>query len=101
MLVEDFYNRWWRRTVWDFQPVTDVTSNDIICNTGFVQPVSTVVANVPAGGNVTAQFHHTSAGYVGPDPSDPLDPTNKGEIQLEYATESRWYDLLGPILAYL
>ncbi|KAK7681568.1 hypothetical protein QCA50_015301 [Cerrena zonata] len=61
-------------------PVTDITSNDLICNTGFIQPVSTDVAQVPAGAQVTAQFHRTSAGYLGPDPSDPLDPTNKGPV---------------------
>ncbi|KAI0755159.1 glycosyl hydrolase family 61-domain-containing protein [Daedaleopsis nitida] len=61
-------------------PVTDLTSNDIICNTNFVQPVSDVVASVPAGGVVTAEFHRTSAGYIGPDPADPLDPTNKGPV---------------------
>ncbi|OBZ71735.1 putative endo-beta-1,4-glucanase D [Grifola frondosa] len=58
-------------------PITDLTSDNIICNTGFIQPVSTAVASVPAGGIVSAEFHHTSAGYVGPDPSDPLDPTDK------------------------
>nr|6RS6_A Chain A, AA9 [Panus similis]6RS9_A Chain A, AA9 [Panus similis] len=61
-------------------PVTDIESDDIICNTGFIQPVSKTVAAVPAGGTVIAHFHHTSAGYVGPDPSDPLDPTNKGPV---------------------
>ncbi|KAL0953423.1 hypothetical protein HGRIS_004659 [Hohenbuehelia grisea] len=58
--------------------ITDVSSNNLICNTNFIQPVSTAVIKVPAGSTVTAQFHHTSAGYVGPDPADPLDPTNKG-----------------------
>ena len=62
------------------QPIKDITSNDIICNTNFIQPVSTVVASVPAGGVVAAEFHHTPAGYVGPDPSDPLDPTGKGRF---------------------
>ena len=57
----------------------DIDSDDIICNTGFIQPVSDVVASVPAGGVVSAEFHHTSAGYIGPDPSDPLDPTDKGQ----------------------
>ncbi|KAI9058164.1 lytic polysaccharide monooxygenase [Trametes sanguinea] len=61
-------------------PIKDVTSNDIICNTNFIQPVSTAVASVPAGGVVAAEFHHTPAGYVGPDPSDPLDPTDKGPV---------------------
>ncbi|RPD62198.1 hypothetical protein L226DRAFT_339386 [Lentinus tigrinus ALCF2SS1-7] len=67
-------------------PITDITSNDLICNTNFIQPVSDVVASVPAGGVVAAEFHHTSAGYVGPDPADPLDPTNKGPV-LAYLAE--------------
>ncbi|TCD61619.1 hypothetical protein EIP91_008163 [Steccherinum ochraceum] len=61
-------------------PVTDVTSDNLICNTGFIQPVSKTVATVPAGSTITAMFHHTSAGYTGPDPADPLDPTDKGPV---------------------
>ncbi|KAK0464519.1 glycosyl hydrolase family 61-domain-containing protein [Desarmillaria tabescens] len=61
-------------------PITDINSDDLICNTNFIQPVSDDVIKVAAGDQVTAQFHHTSAGYVGPDPSDPLDPTNKGPV---------------------
>lgn len=64
------------------QPITDITSPNIICNTNYVQPVSQTVISVPAGGQVTAQFHHTSAGFVGGDPADPLDPTNKGRALL-------------------
>ena len=33
---------------------------------------------VPAGAQFTAEFHHTSAGYTGPDPADPIDPEEKG-----------------------
>ncbi|KAI0315794.1 glycoside hydrolase family 61 protein G [Amylostereum chailletii] len=61
-------------------PVTDLTSDDIICNTGFTQPVSNTVFSVAAGSPVTAIFHHTPAGYVGPDPADPIDPTDKGPL---------------------
>jgi len=61
-------------------PITNVTSDNIICNTGFIQPVSQTVIPVAAGSQVTAQFHKISAGYIGPDPADPLDPTNKGPI---------------------
>ncbi|KAG7442954.1 uncharacterized protein BT62DRAFT_341341 [Guyanagaster necrorhizus] len=61
-------------------PITDIESDDLICNTNFIQPVSDAIISVVAGDTVTAQFHHTSAGYVGPDPSDPLDPTNKGPV---------------------
>ncbi|KAF8895347.1 glycoside hydrolase [Infundibulicybe gibba] len=60
--------------------ITDITSPNLICNTGFIQPVSQTVIKVAAGSQVTAQFHHTSAGYVGLDPADPLDPTNKGPV---------------------
>ncbi|KII90954.1 glycoside hydrolase family 61 protein [Plicaturopsis crispa FD-325 SS-3] len=58
----------------------NVSDPSIICNTGFIQPVSQTVVNVPAGGEFTAIFHHTSAGYVGRDPADPLDPTDKGPV---------------------
>lgn len=67
-------------TTWVLQPVTDITSSSLICNTGFETPVSQTVVKVPAGAQFTAEFHHTSAGYVGPDPSDPLDPTDKGTV---------------------
>ncbi|KAF8158211.1 glycoside hydrolase family 61 protein G [Crassisporium funariophilum] len=60
--------------------VTDVTSPNMVCNTNFISPVSQTVIPVAAGSQVTAQFHKTSAGYVGNDPADPLDPTNKGPI---------------------
>jgi len=61
-------------------PITNISSTDLICNTNFIQPVSTTVIPVPAGAQVTAQFHHYSAGYLGPDPADPLDPTDKGPV---------------------
>ncbi|KAK7048477.1 glycoside hydrolase family 61 protein G [Favolaschia claudopus] len=60
--------------------ITDLNSPNLICNTNFVQPVSQAVIKVPAGGQVTAQFHRTGAGYTGPDPADPIDPTNKGPV---------------------
>ncbi|KAF7298907.1 Glycoside hydrolase family 61 protein [Mycena indigotica] len=60
--------------------VTNVNSADLTCNKNFIQPVSQAVISVPAGSQVTAQFHKTAAGYLGPDPSEPLDPTNKGPV---------------------
>lgn len=69
-----------RRHMLYLKAITDLTSNNIICNTNFIQPVSTAVIPVNAGDKLTAQFHRTSAGYLGPDPSDPIDPTNKGPI---------------------
>ncbi|KAF8195540.1 glycoside hydrolase family 61 protein G [Pholiota molesta] len=61
-------------------PVTDLTSNDIICNTGITAPVSQTVVPVNAGDTITAQFHNSPLGYLGPSPSDPIDPTNKGPV---------------------
>ena len=84
--------------------MTDITSNSIICNTGFETPVSQTVVKVPAGAQFTAEFHHTSAGYVGPDPSDPLDPTDKGMLHAQRVKSSvndRPLTSIGPILAYM
>jgi len=64
-------------------PITDVTSNDVICNGGinpYQQPVSTVIIPVPAGVQVTAEFHHTLAGADPTDPADPIDPSHKGPV---------------------
>ncbi len=44
------------------QPITDVTSNDVICNGGinpYHQPISTTVIPVPGGAQVTAEWHHS------------------------------------------
>ncbi|THH09844.1 hypothetical protein EW145_g1744 [Phellinidium pouzarii] len=62
-------------------PITDVTSNDLICNGGinpYQQPVSQVIISVPAGATVTAEWHHTLAGADPSDPADPIDPSHKG-----------------------
>ncbi|KAF7310251.1 CBM1 domain-containing protein [Mycena indigotica] len=62
-------------------PITDVTSNDIICNGGinpYHTPLPSTVITVPAGAQFTAEWHHS---LVGPDPSDsadPVDPTHHG-----------------------
>ncbi|KAF7984314.1 hypothetical protein HWV62_15297 [Athelia sp. TMB] len=66
-----------------FQPITDVTSNDLICNGGInplVTPLSTTIINVPAGGQFTAEWHHTLAGADPSDPADPIDPGHKGPV---------------------
>ncbi|KAF9046516.1 glycoside hydrolase family 61 protein G [Panaeolus papilionaceus] len=60
--------------------ITDITSPNIICNTGYIQPVSQTVVKVKAGDQITAMFHRTSAGAVGADAFEPLDPTNKGPV---------------------
>ncbi|KAI0337150.1 glycoside hydrolase family 61 protein [Trametopsis cervina] len=63
-------------------PITDVTSNDIICNGGinpYQQPVSQAVISVPAGATVTAEWHHTLNQAAG-DPADPIDASHKGPV---------------------
>lgn len=68
-------------------PITDVTSNDVICNGGpnpLRQPLPKDIINVQAGDKLTAEWHHTldSAGK-----NDPADPIDKGH--------------LGPVIVYL
>ncbi|KAI0693480.1 glycoside hydrolase family 61 protein [Cytidiella melzeri] len=63
-------------------PITDVTSNDLICNGGinpYQQPVSTAIITAPAGSTLTAEWHHTLNQAAG-DPQDPIDPSHKGPI---------------------
>ncbi|KAF5382565.1 hypothetical protein D9615_002884 [Tricholomella constricta] len=64
-------------------PISDVNSNDIICNGGinpYHQPISTSVINVPAGAQVTAEWHHTLSSANTGDTSDPIDASHKGPI---------------------
>ncbi|KXN88104.1 putative endo-beta-1,4-glucanase D, partial [Leucoagaricus sp. SymC.cos] len=64
-------------------PITDVNSNDIICNGGinpYHQPVSQKVITVPAGAQVTAEWHHTLDGASPSDPADPIDPSHHGPV---------------------
>jgi cellulase len=58
------------------QPITDIDSASIACNTDLTQ--SPAVIQIVGGQQVTAHFHRLSTGYNGPDPADPIDPTNKG-----------------------
>ncbi|KAF7789077.1 hypothetical protein EIP86_000010 [Pleurotus ostreatoroseus] len=63
-------------------PITDVTSNDIICNGGinpYHQPVSQAIIPVPAGAQVTAEWHHT-LNQAPNDPADPIDSSHKGPL---------------------
>jgi cellulase len=69
----------------DFQPISDVNSNDIICNGGinpYRQPLSQKVIDVPAGAQVTAEWHHTLRGAEPNNPSDPIDPSHKGPVMV-------------------
>ncbi|KAF9454867.1 lytic polysaccharide monooxygenase, partial [Macrolepiota fuliginosa MF-IS2] len=64
-------------------PITDVNSNDIICNGGinpYHQPVSQSILTVPAGTQVTTEWHHTLNGADPSDPADPIDSSHKGPV---------------------
>ncbi|KAF5369396.1 hypothetical protein D9758_002798 [Tetrapyrgos nigripes] len=64
-------------------PIMDVTSNDVICNGGinpYHQPLPSAVIQVPAGAQVTAEWHHTLSGADPSDPADPIDPSHKGPL---------------------
>jgi cellulase len=61
----------------------DVTSNDLVCNGGinpYHQPVSDAVIDVPAGAQVTAEWHHTLDGADPNDTADPIDSSHKGPV---------------------
>ncbi|KAK1230836.1 hypothetical protein PQX77_001307 [Marasmius sp. AFHP31] len=62
-------------------PVMEVTSNDIICNVNqLVQPVSKTIVNIPAGGQVTTEWHHGGNGPSPGDGDDPIASSHKGPI---------------------
>ncbi|KAF7310249.1 Glycoside hydrolase family 61 protein I [Mycena indigotica] len=62
-------------------PITDVTSNDIICNGGinpYHTPLPSTVITVPAGAQFTAEWHHSLVGADPSDSADPVDPSHHG-----------------------
>ncbi|KIO24778.1 hypothetical protein M407DRAFT_25835 [Tulasnella calospora MUT 4182] len=89
-------------------PITDVTSNDVICNGGpnpLVKPFSKTVINVPAGSTVQAEWHHVLQpnGYDPSDKADPIDPSHLGptiaylakvpDATQESVTGLRWFKI--------
>ncbi|KAF2465229.1 glycoside hydrolase [Lindgomyces ingoldianus] len=65
-------------------PITDVTSNDVICNGGQQHTECTPQMQVKAGDKLTAEWHHTlDSGSTG----EAQDPIDKGH--------------LGPVMVYL
>ncbi|MCJ1312016.1 hypothetical protein MMC25_005690 [Agyrium rufum] len=62
-------------------PVYDVTSEPIVCNTGLVNPVSTTVIDIPAGAKVGAYWQHILGGPQGAgDADNPIATTHHGPI---------------------
>jgi len=69
-------------------PITDVTSDDLICNGGpnpLVTPYSQVIQDTPAGSTFITEFHHTLAGYDPTDSADPIDPSHLGPVMIYMA----------------
>ncbi|KAJ6579682.1 glycoside hydrolase family 61 protein I [Mycena vulgaris] len=64
-------------------PIMDVTSNDLICNGGinpYHTPLPNTTITVPAGAQVTAEWHHTLNGADPSDISDPIDTSHHGPV---------------------
>ncbi|KAG9083431.1 hypothetical protein FRC06_004534, partial [Ceratobasidium sp. 370] len=69
-------------------PITDVTSNDVICNGGvnpLVTPYDTTVINVPAGATITHEWHYGLNGRDTSDASDPIDISHLGPVMVYLA----------------
>ncbi|KAH6881683.1 glycoside hydrolase [Alternaria rosae] len=69
-------------------PITDVTSNDVICNGGinpYRTPLPKDIINVKAGDKLTAEWHHTLDSKPETDKSDPIDPGHLGPIMVYLA----------------
>ncbi|KAJ4467252.1 glycoside hydrolase family 61 protein [Lentinula aciculospora] len=63
--------------------VPDYDGVHLICNGGinpYHQPISQAIIPVPAGAQVTAEWHHTLAGADPTDPADPIDSSHKGPV---------------------
>ncbi|KAG9049206.1 hypothetical protein FS837_010928 [Tulasnella sp. UAMH 9824] len=71
-------------------PITDVTSNDIICNGGpnpLVTPYPTDIIDIPAGAKAAIQYNNVLQpnGYNPSNSADPVDPSHKGPVMVYMA----------------
>lgn len=69
-------------------PITDVTSNDMICNGGpnpLRTPLPKDIINVKAGDKLSAEWHHTLDSKPETDKEDPIDPGHLGPIMVYLA----------------
>ncbi|KAG8722423.1 hypothetical protein FRC08_002404 [Ceratobasidium sp. 394] len=69
-------------------PITDVTSNDVICNGGvnpLVTPFDKTIIDVPAGATITHEWHHGLNGRDTSDASDPIDISHLGPVMVYLA----------------
>ncbi|CAE6530259.1 unnamed protein product [Rhizoctonia solani] len=68
-------------------PITDVTSNDVICNGGpnpLVTPYDKTVISVPAGATITHEWHHTLTSAGTGDIDDPIAAGHLGPVMAVY-----------------
>ncbi|CCO29552.1 putative endo-beta-1,4-glucanase D OS=Neosartorya fumigata (strain ATCC MYA-4609 / Af293 / CBS 101355 / FGSC A1100) GN=eglD PE=3 SV=1 [Rhizoctonia solani AG-1 IB] len=69
-------------------PITDVTTNDVICNGGvnpLVTPFDKTVITVPAGATITHEWHHGLNGADPNDGDDPIAPSHLGPVMVYLA----------------
>jgi len=69
-------------------PVTDVTSDSLICNgdpNPLVTPFSQTIIDVPAGATIEHEWHHTLTSTMATDDQDPIDPSHLGPIMVYLA----------------
>jgi len=77
-------------------PVLDVTSPSVACNTGLKSPVSSAVVTIPAGAEVGAWYQHVLGGpQMAGDPDNPIAKSHKGPIMAYLAK----VDTLFPIFS--
>ncbi|KAH7106250.1 glycosyl hydrolase family 61-domain-containing protein [Auriculariales sp. MPI-PUGE-AT-0066] len=72
-------------------PITDVSSADIACNGGpnpLTTPYPGTVITVPAGAQVTTEWHHTLTSKGTNDSEDPIDSSHKGPVMAYLAAVS-------------
>lgn len=67
-------------------PVYDVSSSSIACNTGLYSPVSSQVVTIPAGAQVGTWWEHLIGGpQGGSDADNPIAASHKGPVQVYLA----------------
>lgn len=72
-------------------PVQDVLSADITCNTGLHSPVSTDVITIPAGSKVGTWWQHVIGGPQGENDADnPIATSHHGPAQVYLAKVSHF-----------
>jgi cellulase len=83
-------------------PIENVNSGDIACNSNFRSPVSTTVITVPAGARVGALYQHVIGGaQFSGDPDNPIAASHKGPMTAYLAKVNLLPDLVKGTMANL